>query len=136
VEVFSVFPDAVDSASEMAWSWASDEGSVVKMGRRSVSMLKERIVVVGGEETEWGVEMVVFGSLVDGDVRYFACIYTPREYELIEWKVCIGTSSPYTYMLYPPDYSFAPSLLEEQPVLFHLIPSTTTSLVQAQNHFP
>lgn len=99
-------------------------------------MLKERIVVVGGEETEWGVEMVVFGSLVDGDVRYFACIYTPREYELIEWKVCIGTSSPYTYMLYPPDYSFAPSLLEEQPVLFHLIPSTTTSLVQAQNHFP
>lgn len=84
MEVFSVFPDAVDSASEMAWSWASDEGSVVKMGRRSVSMLKERIVVVGGEETEWGVEMVVFGSLVDGDVRYFACIYTPREHELIE----------------------------------------------------
>ena len=84
MEVFSVFPDAVDSASEMAWSWASDEGSVVKMGRRSVSMLKERIVVVGGEETEWGVEMVVFGSLVDGDVRYFACIYTPREYELIK----------------------------------------------------
>jgi hypothetical protein len=53
VDVFSVFPDAVDSASEMAWSWASDEGSVVKMGR-SVSMLKERIVVVGGEETGWG----------------------------------------------------------------------------------
>ena len=53
MEVFSVFPDAVDSASEMAWSWASDEGSVVKMGRRSVSMLKERIVVVGGEETGW-----------------------------------------------------------------------------------
>ena len=84
MEVFSVFPDAVDSASEMAWSWASDEGSVVKMGRRSVSMLKERIVVVGGEETEWGVEMVVFGSLVDGDVRYFAYIYSLREHELIK----------------------------------------------------
>jgi hypothetical protein len=54
VEVFSVSPDAVDSASEMAWSWASDEGSVVKMGRRSVSMLKERMVVAGGEETGTG----------------------------------------------------------------------------------
>ena len=54
MDVFSVFPDAVDSASEMAWSWASDEGSVVKMGRRSVSILKERIAVVGGEETGWG----------------------------------------------------------------------------------
>jgi len=54
VEVFSVFPDAVDSASEMAWSWARDGGSVVKMGRRSVSILKERIAVVGGEETGWG----------------------------------------------------------------------------------
>jgi hypothetical protein len=86
VDVFSVFPDAVDSASEMAWSWASDEGSVVKMGRRSVSMLKERMVVGGGEETGtgWGVEMVVFGSLVDGDVGYFACIYSLREHELIE----------------------------------------------------
>jgi hypothetical protein len=31
-----------------------------------------------------GVEMVVFGSLADGDVRYFACIYTPREHELIK----------------------------------------------------
>jgi hypothetical protein len=80
-----MFPDAVDSASEMAWSWASDEGSVVKMGRRSVSMLKERIVVVGEQTgTGWGVEMVVFGSLADGDVRYFACIYTPREHELIK----------------------------------------------------
>ena len=54
MEVFSVFPDAVDSASEMAWSRARDGGSVVKMGRRSVSILKERIAVVGGEETGWG----------------------------------------------------------------------------------
>ena len=47
------------------------------MGRRSVSILKERIVVVGGEETEWGVERVVFGSLVDGDVT--ALVSTVRQ---------------------------------------------------------
>jgi hypothetical protein len=47
--MFKGFPDAVVSASEMAWSWARVKGRVVRRGRSRVSMLKGRIMMVDEE---------------------------------------------------------------------------------------